>query len=226
MLDGVDAITELPVREGAAVPEGAPPLRIAEFAHYRPQWEAPDFLAEPWESAGEECVKYYETPTYIYHYTVPEGWLIHIWSMCYTSRLTSSPITPAPPPPGAFFSVEVLRDHETLLRFKDRVIPAPTLFQPVDAGNRYTFCSTVFPVPISVHCDRRQTLSARVTIHNNNVSAPLPALIRFRILFGGYRSTLTASSQARGKQQRFAEEHAAPFVDRAVKLFKVRGGRF
>lgn len=222
MLDGFDE-HRVPVREGAPTPQSAPPWPVSAGETYLPQWEEPDFFAEPWEDYGEECIKYYNTPTYIYHRVIPEGSLVHIWSMSYSA--SDNTYTYPSPGIGTFFTIEVLRDHETLIVFKDRVKVGHPLALPPDFGNRFLFAAHHRPIPLSMIFDRRRNLSCRVTIHNGTGPIPVDPLIRFRVLFGGYRSTLTASSEKRGKQQRIDPAQTTDMVNRVMDLIRIRGGR-
>jgi hypothetical protein len=206
------------IREGAPVPFSPPPIRVVYTHSIPPQWEMPDYDAEPWEDIGEECVKFYETPTYVYNRVVPEMSWVTINRLSYQWNI--------PLVVGDTFVVEVLRNHDTLARWEDRVIRITG-----DLGSRFVIASHSRPAPCFARFDRNDVIGARVTFRGqfpfgvpNNV--PIPGLPRFRVMWNGWRSTISNNVIGQAKNNRVQWELMGPAFDRAMELVKLRGGRF
>lgn len=220
------------VREGAEIPPSAPPPRLVGIERYFPQWEKPDFYAEPWEDIGEECIKFYGIPVYVYTKKVPEASLLRINSISYSVRpLDEDPYLIYQIPLSTKFKIDILRDHITLLSFVDRAASVLPVNHPQDYGQRFCLAAHHKPLPVYIIFDRVQTISVRVAVigqypYTTVPGTPLAQLIRFRVLLSGYRSTLTASSETKAKQQRIDVQQTDDFLRRALSLFTLRGGRF
>ena len=210
---------KLDIREGSRDPASQPPIRVVYTHTVPPQWEAPDYWAVPFDDTGEECVKFYETPTYAYSQRVPEMSFVTINAVSYNWNIDLAL--------GDTFAVEILRNHDTLARWEDRVIRITG-----DLGNRFVLASHGAPLPCYARFDRNDVIGCRVTFRGaypfgvpNNV--PIPGLPRFRVVFNGWRSTITANADGQAKNQRVMNlEDSKPYFDRAMEMVKLRGGRF
>lgn len=206
------------VREGAKDPVSPKPPRFAVLPVSPPQWEAPDFDARPFEAAGEDCVQFYETPTYTFSFKVPETSLVAIKALSYQWHITR--------PIGDVFRVELLRNHDTLTGWEDIVISAAG-----DLGARFAFCSHVSPLPIFARFDRNDVIGIRVTYRGPypfgiapNVG--IPGRPRFRTVFNGWLSTITNNRDGQSKNTRVRTDDLPPMIDHAMGLLRERRWRF
>ena len=212
------------VREGAPVPFSQPPERVVVVHAVPPQWEAPDYDAQPWEDRGEDCVKFYETPTYVYAVRVPEMSFVTIEGVSYQWNTDRSV--------GDVFVVEILRNHDTLATWEDRVVTNSGVpGSPADLGNRFAISAHHRPVPCFASFDRNDIIGCRVTFRGPHPfgvpnNTPIPGLPRFRVLFNGWRSTITNNADGQVKNRRFSNADLIGWADNAMRLVRCRGGRF
>jgi hypothetical protein len=222
-----DAITDGPLganakvdaREGAPEPASQKPVRVVYTHYVPPQWEAPDFDAAPWEDVGEDCIKFYETPTYVYNARVPEMSMVTLTHISYQWNL--------PLVLGDTFIVELLRNHDTLATWEDRVIRVTG-----DLGRRFVIASHDQPMPCEARFDRNDIIGARVTFKGQfpfgfPKSTLIPGLPRFRVLLNGWRSTITSNTDGQQKNARMPNSSdRIGMISEALELVKLRGGKF
>jgi hypothetical protein len=210
---------KLDVREGSKDPPSEKPGRVIYTHTVPPAWEMPDFDAVPWDDIGEECVRFYETPTYVYTVAVPPMRMVMINNISYQWSIDMAV--------GDVFVVEILRNHDTLATWEDRVISVAG-----DLGARFALASHSRPAPCYARFDRNDVIGVRVTFRGpfpfgvaKNV--PVPGPPHFRVLLNGWSSPIAINTDGQSKAPRTLNvEEQSPALTRAMELVKLRRGAF
>jgi hypothetical protein len=168
-----------------------------------PQWEDPDFWSEPYDDEQQECVDFYETPTYVYNERVPLTSLIQVRGVSY-HWVEDLPV-------GDYFDVQLMRNHDTLCTWTDYVVSATG-----DKGGRFAMCSHFRPMEVNTTFDRGDHIHVRVTYHGpypyaKNANDPLK--LKCRVLLHGYKARISSTGdgqQAKGEGRRLPLGVAGP----------------
>ena len=190
----------------AKEPESAPPNNRLFLWRMPPQWEQPDYWSQPYEKEQQICIDFYATPTYVFNDTVPETTLIHIWGISYHFLEDR--------PAGDIFDVQLLRNHDTLCTWTDRVVATSG-----DRGNRFAVCSHFRPMVVNATFDRGDQIHVRVTLrgqHPFTKVATDPATSKMRVLVNGYMARINATGDGQQAKSR----------NRRLPLGSISPGRF
>lgn len=114
------------------------------------QWEAPDYWAVPFDYAQQDCVIFYATRTSVLQYEVPAGSLVTVTGLSY--QFTTDLVV------GDIFEVALMRDHELLASWEDRVVSTTG-----DRGARFALCSHIYPMQVQAHYQASSRITVAIT---------------------------------------------------------------
>lgn len=114
------------------------------------QWEAPDYWAVPFDYAQQDCVIFYATRTSVLQYEVPAGSLVTVTGVSY--QFTTNLVV------GDIFEVSLLRNHELLASWEDRVVSTTG-----DRGARFALCSHLYPMRVRAYYIANSRITVAIT---------------------------------------------------------------
>ncbi len=117
-----------------------------------PQYDNENFWSKPFEPSACLCCTWYNRPTLIYNFQIPDTYLVVVNGISYD--------LPNVLPFGTIFQVDILRGGSVAASFEEIVVDPAN----VDPSRRVAFASHTNPTPLYVLVDRGETLGVQITV--------------------------------------------------------------